>query len=92
MSYDFEKAFDKISWKFIDKILEKNNFGHNFRNMIKFMNEGTEFCTMNCGYTSKYRLIERGIRQGNPASSLVFDLAVEFLGEKIRQDNKNTRN
>ena len=34
MTIDFEKAFDKIEWKFVFKILEYFNFGEKYINML----------------------------------------------------------
>ena len=88
ISFDFEKAFDKLSWKFLDKTLKLFNFGPIFRTMIENINVNSQFCTINCGKTSPYQPITRGIRQGNPASSLIFNLAVEILGQNIRENPK----
>ena len=34
---DFEKAFDSLSWSFIQKALEAFNFGDNFKSFVRTM-------------------------------------------------------
>lgn len=84
---DFEKAFDKLNWDFIDKMLYEFNFGENVRKWIKTIYNKIESCTINNGFTSKYFKILNGVRQGDPLSSLLFIIAVEVLAIAIRQNN-----
>ena len=44
LSIDFEKAFDTVSWKFMDKTLKYYNFGPSIRKWIKIFQNGSEFC------------------------------------------------
>ena len=85
ISFDFEKAFDNVSWEYIDYTLEYFNFGPVFRDMIQNALKGMVACTINNGKTSEYFSIEKGLRQGSPVSTGVFNLIVETLGLKIRQ-------
>ena len=84
---DFEKAFDKLDWKFIDKTLEAFNFGDYIRNWIKIMYANIESCTINNGYKSRFFKILNGVRQGDPLSALLFILAVEILAIAIRSNH-----
>ena len=38
MLIDFEKAFDSVSWKFINKVLKYYNFNEGFINWINLFN------------------------------------------------------
>ena len=87
ISFDFRKAFDMVHPKCLDLTLELFGFGPKFRSMVSNIHKDTEFCTINCGFTSSYSKITRGLRQGNPASSYLFDLVVEILAQRIRQEN-----
>ena len=51
---DFEKAFDSISWKFIDKVLSFLNFGMIFRNYIKCLNNDFKLCVIQHGFFSSF--------------------------------------
>ena len=89
ISLDLEKAFDKVEWNVLLKILEFFNFGPNFRHMVKMLFQDTTSCTINNGYTSYYFQLERALRQGCPFSP-AFLLLAEILGQKIKQ-NKNIK-
>jgi len=84
---DFEKAFDKLNWCFIQKVLEKFGFGQAFRNWVKILYTNIESCILNNGTTSKYFSIKSGIRQGCPLSALIFILAVELLAIGLRTND-----
>ena len=88
LNVDFEKAFDSLNWNFIDKALQKFNFGPNFRKWIQTLYCNIESTIINNGHTSPYFKIKRGIRQGCPLSAYLFLIAVEILAIKIRSDDK----
>ena len=71
---DFEKAFDFISWKFIDKVLSFLNFGMILKNYIKCLNNDFKLCVIQHGFFSSFFKIGRGCRQGDPISSYIFYL------------------
>ena len=63
---DFEKAFDSLSWKFINDTLKKFNFGEKFIKWIDmFQNRAKSRIILN-GHLSDSFLLERGCRQGDP--------------------------
>ena len=84
ISFDFEKAFDKISWKALFRTLELFNFGDYFINLVRTLYNKPMSCVMNAGFTGDYFTLERSTRQGDPSSALLFALVVELLGIKIR--------
>ena len=63
---DFEKAFDKLNWKFLQKTLKSFGFGDSFNKWVKILYTDIESCIINNGITSKYFKLESGIRQGCP--------------------------
>jgi hypothetical protein len=90
LSVDFEKAFDSISWSFIDKSLEAFNFGPLFRGFIKTLYNDISSSVINNGKISEWFYPKRGVRQGCPISPYLFILAVELLAISIR-GNKNIK-
>ena len=84
---DFEKAFDSISWKYMDKVLKLFNFGPFFRHMLQTLYQNASLCVIQHGFFSEFFKIERGCRQGDPVSPYLFILCVEILGALIRSDN-----
>lgn len=81
---DFEKAFDTISWKFMNKVLDFFKFGQNFKQWINIINSDIKLCVIQNGIFSSFFEIGRGCRQGDPVSPYLFNLCVEILGIMIR--------
>ena len=67
---DIEKAFDSLDHNFLISILEKYNFGQNFILWIKILLNDQESCVINGAKTTKYFMLGRGARQGDPISAL----------------------
>ena len=85
---DFQKAFDSLEWNFMIKALKFFNFGSSFIQWVTTLYSGPIACIKNNGYLSESFSLHRGIRQGCPASALLFIIAVEMLAMKIRECDK----
>ena len=85
---DFEKAFDSISWNFIEHVLNFFNFGTNIKGWIKtFYTNIQSSVTQNC-YLSDFFEIQRGCRQGDPLSPYIFLLCAEILGILVKHSDE----
>ena len=82
---DFSKAFDSLEWDFMLKTLDFFNFGPSFKQWVKTIYNSPVCKIKNNGHLSEQVTMTRGIRQGCPASSLIFVLAIEMLSLQIRQ-------
>ena len=87
---DFLKAFDSVSWSFIEKCLDFFNFGEMLKTWFKtFYSDLTSCVSVNGGYT-KWFQIQRGCRQGDPVSPYIFLICAEILSLLIR-NNKDIK-
>ena len=84
VSFDFEKAFDRVEWDVLDQILQKFNFGPNIRSWIKILQTDMESAAMNNGLIMDWFEPQHRLRQGCNLSPVCFTLLIEVLGEKIR--------
>jgi hypothetical protein len=82
---DFTKAFDSLEWSFMTECLEKFGFKSSFIRWIRTMYTDIKGCILNNGWVSAPFKVFRGIRQGCPASALIFVLAVEIMAIKLRE-------
>ena len=87
ISFDFEKAFDRVEWKVLE--MEHFNFGNNYRRMIGTMFNSIQSYVINGGIISQWFDLKRGLKQGNPLSSYCFNLIVELLGHKTRKIHRS---
>ena len=86
MFADFKKAFDSIEWEFLFQVLNKFNFGQNFKHWIKLLYTNPVAFIKNNGFFSAEFALTRGVRQGCPVSALLFILCTEVLACSIRQN------
>ena len=83
---DFHKAFDSVSWEFIDKTLAFFNFGVEIRKWIKVFYNNISSCVQVNGQYSEYFPIQRGVRQGDSLSAYLFLLCGEILSRMLHEN------
>ncbi|KAJ8018214.1 hypothetical protein HOLleu_43920 [Holothuria leucospilota] len=87
LSVDQEKAFDKVDWSFLFKVLCKLGFGGNFVKWISILYTDIKSRLLINGELSDPICISRGVRQGCPLSPLLYVLFIEPVARYI--DNCN---
>lgn len=85
VALDQEKAYDKIAHDYLWRVLAKFGLPESFISLIQTLYESAVTSVVINGVTSKTYRIFRGVRQGDPLSCLLFDLAIEPLSAMIRE-------
>nr|GEU51236.1 RNA-directed DNA polymerase, eukaryota [Tanacetum cinerariifolium] len=76
---DFEKAFDSVSWKYLDFVLARMGFGESWRSWIRAcLYSARTLVLVNDSPMPEFSL-GRGLRQGDSLSPFLFILIMEGL-------------
>ena len=85
LKIDFHKAFDSVSWKFLDWVLQQMHFPEKWRLwMNSCVMKASASILINGSPTMPVKL-QRGLRQGDPLSPFLFDIVAESLGLLIQK-------
>ena len=84
VALDQEKAYDKIDHHYLAKMLEKFNLPLPFINTIRSLYTTAETAVLINRTISPSYKVTRGVRQGDPLSCLLFNLAIEPLACLLR--------
>ncbi|TFY61694.1 hypothetical protein EVJ58_g4350 [Rhodofomes roseus] len=87
IALDQEKAYDKILHGYLWTTLEAMGLPTKFINWIKNLYQHATTIVIINGERSTPFIVTRGVRQGDPLSCLLFDLAIEPLACAIRASN-----
>lgn len=82
---NLEKAYDRLEWSFIHKVLQAFWFPHNLLKVIMSCISTSSISVLvnGCALDSFNPL--RGIRQGDPLSPYLFIICIEYLGYLIEE-------
>ena len=87
---NLEKAFDRLRWEFIEDTLLDIGLPQTMINLIMQRLTSSSMQVLWNGKPSSTFKPQRGIRQGDPLSPLLFILAAEGLNKIIQKGSENT--
>ncbi|GKV27067.1 hypothetical protein SLEP1_g36277 [Rubroshorea leprosula] len=76
---DFEKAYDKVIWDFLDYMLMRMGFCSTWRGWILECLQSSMVSVLVNGSPSRQFPVSKGLRQGDPLSPFLFLIVVEGL-------------
>jgi len=76
---DFHKAFDSVSWNYLDDIMGFMGFDRKWRTMIYECLSSSRLSVLINGSPSKEFSVRRGLRQGDPIFPFLSDIATKGL-------------
>jgi hypothetical protein len=89
LKLDFEKAYDKISWSFLFDSMKQRGFCDTWCNWIhQVVCSGTLSVKIN-DTMGGYFKSKKGVRQGDPLSPLLFNLAADCLAKMVHLAQEN---
>ena len=84
VALDQEKAYDKILHPYLWEVLEKFDIPQHFIKTIKHLYKDASTSVLINGILSDPFIVNRGVRQGDGLSCLIFDIGIEPLAAAIR--------
>lgn len=82
---DLKKAYDRVHWPFLQRLLAHVGFSQPMVQLIMFSITSASLSILWNGECLDPFMPQRGIRQGDPLAPYLFLLCMEFLGRKIEQ-------
>jgi hypothetical protein len=83
LKLDFEKAYDKVHWDFLIDVLRQKNFHDKWIEWIKNCVEGGKVGVKINGVHGNFFNTHKGLRQGDPLSSPLFNLVSDALATML---------
>ena len=84
---DFKKAYDRVSWSFLEQTMEKMGFEETWIKRVMSLNRNASATIIVNGEQSQAFKLQRSIRQGCPLAPYLFLLIADVLGQMLQHPN-----
>jgi hypothetical protein len=79
LKLDYEKAYDQVSWHFLEEMMSTRGFGNRWRKWVMALVKNGSIAIRINDSNSGYFRPGKGLRQGDPLSPLLFNLVVDVF-------------
>ena len=76
---DFEKAYDKVRWDFLQQTMRMKGFSHTWCDWIRSFVQGGNVAINVNGQNGSFFQTMKGLRQGDPLSPILFNVVADML-------------
>jgi predicted secreted Zn-dependent protease len=88
LKLDFEKAYDKVNWDFLQQVLRMKGFSDKWCHWIDSIVRGGSVCVKVNEEMGHYFQTKKGLRQGDPLSPILFNLVADMLAVLIERSKE----
>lgn len=85
LKFDFDKAYDRVSWTFLSKVMHYMGFSEHWIKMVYECISTVSFQVLLNGSPSRSFCPSRGLRQGDPLSPYLFIMVLEVFSRLIEK-------
>ena len=68
LKIDYGKSYDRVTWSFLEEVLNSRGFSEKWVNWIKLLTRGGSVCVRMNDINISYFGVGKGLRQGDPLS------------------------
>ena len=79
LKIDFEKAYDKVKWSFVQQTLHMKGFSEKWCRWVDHFIQGGNVNLKVNDQLGRYFQTRKGLRQGDPLSPILFNIVVDML-------------